>query len=668
MKASRTSFSILTTGLLLGAAAAPVAAWTVSCAGAYGGHLQGVDADGTNIWWSFTVEVVKTDASGAVLATTGTVPSHHGDLCLVDGVVYVAVNLGPFNTEDRADSWVYAYRADDLSFIRRWAVPELVHGAGGMTWHDGSFYVVGGLPATGHDRNYVYEYTPDFVFVRRHELPGYTYKGIQTAFFWNGRFWFGIYGETGNPAGRLDCAPDFSDLVRTPDAGNVGLTAWNGLLATGATGTDASGRHTGRLASSDRSEHIIGWRAGQFQSETVAAGTTVGYYDLFPGGAAGATGVLEVAGSLSVDRKLTIARQPGSVGRVHLAAGGAIEKAFIEDKPFYVGYAGHGELELDDVLTLAPGDTLHVGFQPGSDGHVRVNADGLLAGSSLKIGTGEGTAGVLDLRGGRVEIPGGPGGYYPLQVGNPHATAAGEIRGWGAFARTGSGNIRISQYGRVVADGRGEPRDLDLGAFRTVGAGNGAQASTNFRNPAGTAGWYAVNGGRLVFPHAQEVYVRASQPVSCTGDYCYTTNAFLNNAVVFSLKGAASDKYFFAALYAPDRPDVPPAPRGLSPVSVWRLGYAKEAASVDPLTPVPFASIDLRVRPARDSLPAAARGLQLRRWDGTDWRLLSRADADAVELAASGLAPYTDPRIPGYNVGWVAVFAENARSTVLLIK
>ena len=31
----------------------------IACAGSYGGHLQGVATDGTNIYWSFTVAVVK---------------------------------------------------------------------------------------------------------------------------------------------------------------------------------------------------------------------------------------------------------------------------------------------------------------------------------------------------------------------------------------------------------------------------------------------------------------------------------------------------------------------------------------------------------------------------------------------------------------------------------
>ncbi|MCQ2392903.1 MAG: hypothetical protein MJ249_01335 [Kiritimatiellae bacterium] len=67
----------------------------IVCEGAYGGHLQGVCTDGTNIWWSFTVEIVKTDLSGKVLVSRKA-RSHQGDLCVKDGVVYVAAINGKF--------------------------------------------------------------------------------------------------------------------------------------------------------------------------------------------------------------------------------------------------------------------------------------------------------------------------------------------------------------------------------------------------------------------------------------------------------------------------------------------------------------------------------------------------------------------------------------------
>lgn len=168
----------------------------VVCEGSYDGHLQGIAVDGTKaIYWSFTSTLVKTDANGKVL-TSVRVPSHHGDLTLHDGKVYCAVNLGKFNQEPgRADSWVYVFDANNLALIAKHPTPEVVHGAGGMEYHRGHFFVIGGLPV-GHQENYVYEYDEAFRFVKRHVIKsGYTLMGIQTTCFAHGSWWFGCYGK-----------------------------------------------------------------------------------------------------------------------------------------------------------------------------------------------------------------------------------------------------------------------------------------------------------------------------------------------------------------------------------------------------------------------------------------------------------------------------------------
>ncbi|OGV63038.1 MAG: hypothetical protein A2283_14795 [Lentisphaerae bacterium RIFOXYA12_FULL_48_11] len=170
---------------------------TVICEGSYAKHLQGICIDGKgSIFWSFTDVLVKTDADGRVLKQIP-VASHHGDLCYRDGKLYVAVNLGKFNDPGgtAADSWVYVYNADDLSEISRNKLPEVIYGAGGMAYRDRNFIIVGGLP-DGVEENHVYEYDPDFRFVKRHVInSGYTSRGIQTATFSCGRWWFGCYGK-----------------------------------------------------------------------------------------------------------------------------------------------------------------------------------------------------------------------------------------------------------------------------------------------------------------------------------------------------------------------------------------------------------------------------------------------------------------------------------------
>jgi len=167
----------------------------VVCGGTYPHHLQGVCTDGKFLYWSFTTTLVKTTLAGRVLEKVE-VANHHGDLCYHDGRLSVAVNLGTFNDPaGNADSWVYVYEAESLRPCGRHEVQEVIHGAGGIGFRGGRFFVVGGLPA-GVTENYVYEYDENFSFLGRRTIAsGHTLMGIQTAAFADGRWWFGCYGS-----------------------------------------------------------------------------------------------------------------------------------------------------------------------------------------------------------------------------------------------------------------------------------------------------------------------------------------------------------------------------------------------------------------------------------------------------------------------------------------
>ena len=167
-----------------------------TCEGIYPRHLQGICTNDKNaIYWCWTDFLVKTDADGHVLQKVP-VANHHGDLCFHAGRVYVATNLAKFNRPaGEADSWVYVYDGETLAEVARHRVPELVHGAGGMAWHDGRFILVGGLPP-GVNENHAYEYDESFRFVKRHVIAsGYTLMGIQTVAQADGAWWFGCYGK-----------------------------------------------------------------------------------------------------------------------------------------------------------------------------------------------------------------------------------------------------------------------------------------------------------------------------------------------------------------------------------------------------------------------------------------------------------------------------------------
>lgn len=188
---------VLTVGIMLFTASALPATEVsnVVCEGSYPGHLQGICFSEDAIFWSFTTFLVKTDLEGNLLKRVPAA-NHHGDLCIHDGELYVAVNLGKFNDPNgNANSWVYVYNAADLTQVATHATPEVYHGAGGIGVQNGRFFVVGGLP-TGVQENYVYEYDGDLQYTTKHIIDsGHTELGIQTATFANDRWWFGCYGD-----------------------------------------------------------------------------------------------------------------------------------------------------------------------------------------------------------------------------------------------------------------------------------------------------------------------------------------------------------------------------------------------------------------------------------------------------------------------------------------
>ncbi len=230
-------------GLLMGALLAGPAGGEepIRCEGLYGGHLQGIATDGTDsLYWSFTVDLVKTDMKGHVL-TQVKVPTHHGDLAYQDGKIFVAVNLGRFNREPgHADSWVYIYDAKDLSLLEKHEVQEAVHGAGGMDCDGDHFLVVGGLPES-YTENYVYEYDADWEFVKRHVVAsGHTHLGIQTAFRGPKSWWFGCYGD---PRVTLKADADLAFEAIYEEDFSLGVAQLaDGRFLRGHSGKDESGK------------------------------------------------------------------------------------------------------------------------------------------------------------------------------------------------------------------------------------------------------------------------------------------------------------------------------------------------------------------------------------------------------------------------------------------
>jgi len=198
----------------------------IECEGTYGGHLQGIASNGNSIYWSHTVQLVKTDLEGNLQIKID-VPTHHGDLTIHEGKVFVAVELAEFNRPPGAsDPWVYVYKADTLELLNKHQIPELVHGAGGIAYHEGKFIIVGGLP-TNHEQNYAFEYDAHFNFVKRHVLfSGQTHLGIQTVHFMDNHWWFGCYGSSENPgcSRRTSTFASLDSLLLTTATGSPDST------------------------------------------------------------------------------------------------------------------------------------------------------------------------------------------------------------------------------------------------------------------------------------------------------------------------------------------------------------------------------------------------------------------------------------------------------------
>jgi len=211
----------------------------IVCEGSYPRHLQGVCYDSKgNIYWCFTTTLVKTNSKGHVLQQIP-VANHHGDLCHVDGKLFVAVNLGKFNQpEGQADSWVYEYDAESLRELAKHPTPEAIHGAGGIDYHKGRFIVVGGLPDSVQE-NYLFEYGVDWKFLARHVLPsGQTHLGIQTATFHDGMWWFGCYGKP-EVLLKASSALEYQGQHQTScSLGLIGLAPGRFLVARGRTDID----------------------------------------------------------------------------------------------------------------------------------------------------------------------------------------------------------------------------------------------------------------------------------------------------------------------------------------------------------------------------------------------------------------------------------------------
>jgi hypothetical protein len=188
--------------------------------GLYQQHVQGLDVYGNFVYWSLNDSLLKTDLDGRIQVQVP-VKSHHGDLCVSDGRLLVAVNFTEFdNPSGGADSWLYVYSLDGLTLLQSLPIPEVRFGAGGVGCGDGRIIVVGGLPA-GQTHNVIYEYTTGLRLISERKLEGgYSVQGIQTATFGDSHWWFGAYGGA-----LFKVSRNFSTVSRFSFDASFGISA-----------------------------------------------------------------------------------------------------------------------------------------------------------------------------------------------------------------------------------------------------------------------------------------------------------------------------------------------------------------------------------------------------------------------------------------------------------
>ncbi len=180
---------------------ASVHAGEILCeAGGFVGHLQGITADATGIYWSYYDTIVKTDYAGKTLASVK-IPRHSGDLCAANGKVYVSVCYydAKMVTEEGGSGWVYIYDSK-LVFQQKVALPDTPR-PDGITFLNDKFYIAGDdFGKDPHPLNTISVYDKELKFERKItiDIGKPTQYGAQTLNAFQGRILASFYAKDGN--------------------------------------------------------------------------------------------------------------------------------------------------------------------------------------------------------------------------------------------------------------------------------------------------------------------------------------------------------------------------------------------------------------------------------------------------------------------------------------
>ena len=182
-------------------AVANIHAGEIQCeAGGFAGHLQGIAADATGIYWSYYDTILKTDYAGKTLATVK-IPRHSGDLCAANGKVYVSVCYydAKMVADEGGSGWVYIYDRE-LVFQQKVALRDTPR-PDGITFLDDKFYIAGDdFGKEPHPLNTISIYDKELHFERKItiDIGKPTQYGAQTLNAFQGRILASFYAKGGN--------------------------------------------------------------------------------------------------------------------------------------------------------------------------------------------------------------------------------------------------------------------------------------------------------------------------------------------------------------------------------------------------------------------------------------------------------------------------------------
>ena len=348
----------------------------------------------------------------------------------------------------------------------------------------------------------------------------------------------------------------------------------------------------------------------------------------------------------------------GSYGKlVHL--GGALTCRW-DYSSFLVGYnGGVGEFEANAGFTtkiMTIGGCSTNPPQPCGTGTVTVaeNVSGYVR-DNLKVANG-----TLNMRGGTIYL----NNEFAADYGNlatnlyvqTESNGIATIKGWGTFRPTSETTVlRMIHNGKVVADGEGVERDLNLNLIAVVN-------NTINYGPEGDNGWYATNKGRILFPRTSQTFTGGKN--YCLGDLNVKTNPDMVNSVGFAFT-TGFNAMVRGGFCDAARNDIPAGlPQHLRPVGVWFIGAFKERVSMADKISFDFVSLTFRYDQAQ--LRAIDTQLRLYRYDGTAWVKVGEGLPGGDHLIST-TAPLPPVAYGDYNMGWFALMAAGNNGTLISI-